>query len=151
MATDPARPASVNPGGVVVGVDGSKASQTALAWAATYAEKYGLGLEAVMTYQLGTVHGYPIPDVDDETKNKTARALRSAIVEVLGEDSGTVETVVRRPAALALLKAAENAALLVVGTRGRGAFSGMLLGSVSQHCVQHAPCPVVVIPPSANA
>ena len=48
----------------------------------------------------------------------------------------------------ALLEAAHGAQLLVVGSRGHGAFAGMLLGSVSQHCVQQAPCPVVVVPSS---
>lgn len=148
MTTEPAQPPSLNPGGVVVGVDGSVASQTALLWAANYAEKFDVGLEAVLSYQLGSLHGYPIPDVDDDGKNKAIKELHDSIVATLGEDSGTVETVVRRPAPLALLKAAKNAALLVLGTRGRGAFSGMLLGSVSQHCVQHAPCPVVVVPPA---
>jgi hypothetical protein len=47
-----------------------------------------------------------------------------------------------------LLDAASGAQLLVVGSRGHGAFAGMLLGSVSQHCVQHASCPVVVVPPA---
>jgi nucleotide-binding universal stress UspA family protein len=46
----------------------------------------------------------------------------------------------------ALLHAAAGAGLLVVGSRGHGTFAGIMLGSVSQHCVQHAPCPVVVVP-----
>ena len=142
-----ARSGSMKPGGVVVGVDGSKASQTALLWAATYAEKFDLDLEAVMTFQIGSHQGYPLPDVDDEVKNRTIKALNDSIAETLGEGADVVRTVVRRPAPLALLKAAETASLLVLGTRGRGAFAGMLLGSVSQHCVAHAPCPVVVIPP----
>jgi nucleotide-binding universal stress UspA family protein len=49
------------------------------------------------------------------------------------------------PPALELLKAAQNADLLVVGSRGHGAFAGMLLGSVSEHCVAHSSCPVVVV------
>ena len=49
------------------------------------------------------------------------------------------------PPALELLKAAQNADLLVVGSRGHGAFAGMLLGSVSEHCVTHSLCPVVVV------
>ena len=51
------------------------------------------------------------------------------------------------PAAEVLLRAAERADLLVVGSRGRGGFAGLLLGSVSQQCAQHAPCPVVIVPP----
>jgi nucleotide-binding universal stress UspA family protein len=50
------------------------------------------------------------------------------------------------PAAEVLLRAAERADLLVVGSRGRGGFAGLLLGSVSQQCAQHAPCPVVIVP-----
>jgi nucleotide-binding universal stress UspA family protein len=46
----------------------------------------------------------------------------------------------------ALLHAAAGAGLLVVGSRRHGTFAGIMLGSVSQHCVQHAPCPVVVVP-----
>ena len=147
MSTDRVRSGSVGPGGVVVGVDGSRASQTALLWASTYAKKFDLGLEAIMTYQLGSHQGYPLPDIDDEVKNRTVKALHDSIVETLGEEADVVRTVARRPAPLALLKAAETASLLVLGTRGRGAFAGMLLGSVSQHCVAHARCPVVVIPP----
>jgi len=46
----------------------------------------------------------------------------------------------------ALVGTSVGADMLVVGKRGHGGFAGLVLGSVSQHCVQHAPCPVTVIP-----
>ena len=66
-------------------------------------------------------------------------------------DKVTPTVLSARHPARALLDAAAWARLLVVGRRGRGGFSGMLLGSVSQHCVRHATAPVMVVPPDAGA
>ncbi len=63
---------------------------------------------------------------------------------VVGIADSTLHVVEANPAA-ALIDMCRDAQLLVVGSRGHGAFAGMLLGSVSQHCVQHACCPVVVV------
>lgn len=131
---------------VVVGVDGSDTSRVALAWAAEYARKYELPLEAVIAWDFGPYYGYPVPDFDEELRNWATESIADAVRSVLGEDAQITQRVVRGQSAPVLLEAAKTASLLVVGTRGRGAFAGMLLGSVSQHCVSHAPCPVVVIP-----
>src|SRR6478752_266297 len=73
-------------------------------------------------------------------------ALRQA--RVAGDAAGVdvVAKVVRGHAADALLDASRGADLLVVGSRGHGTFAGTLLGSVSQHCAQHARCPIVIVP-----
>jgi nucleotide-binding universal stress UspA family protein len=57
---------------------------------------------------------------------------------------------VEQPAPVALLNQAKDANLLVVGARGRGGFAGLLLGSVSQQCIHHSPCAVVVVPQPAS-
>lgn len=71
-------------------------------------------------------------------------------VKATGDDTDPPVRVITRAvhgnAAWVLLQAATGAQLLAVGRRGHGAFPGMLLGSVSEHCVQHATCPVVVAP-----
>jgi nucleotide-binding universal stress UspA family protein len=64
----------------------------------------------------------------------------------LAPSAPIVTRVVQGHPAQVLLDAARGADLLVVGSRGHGTLAGMLLGSVSQHCVQHSPCPVVVVP-----
>lgn len=79
--------------------------------------------------------------------------LEQAVTDALGPHPGiplVTQVVEGHPAQTLTAMCQEDADLPVVGSRGRGAFEGMLLGSVSQHCVQHACCPVVVVRPYAG-
>lgn len=136
---------------VVVGVDGSDNSAHALRWAAEYARKYELPLVAIAAWGLPVTGGYSPyyggqDDHSDELQDSTKTMLDTTIREA-GLDENEVQAhAVRDHPAHALLAAAKSARLLVVGARGHGGFVGMLLGSISQQCIQHAPCPVVVVP-----
>jgi nucleotide-binding universal stress UspA family protein len=66
--------------------------------------------------------------------------------DVVGSGVTATPVLVEGQPADALCAEAEGAELLVVGSRGLGGFHGLLVGSVSQQCVHHAPCPVVVVP-----
>ncbi|MFI6844184.1 universal stress protein [Kitasatospora sp. NBC_00085] len=85
--------------------------------------------------------------LDPELADATGKMLTQAVAEVVGDDPPVEveESVVLGNAAEVLLERSCGAELLVVGSRGHGGFSGALLGSVGQHCVQHARCPVVVV------
>jgi len=139
---------------VVVGVDGSDGSKAALRWAADYARPVQGRLRVVGAWQFPTMYyGYAVALPEDDLATETEHAVRDAVVEVLGSEPGIeIETCIEQgPAAEVLRDAAEAADLLVVGSRGHGAFAGMLLGSVSSHVVHHADCPVVVVrPPKAG-
>ncbi|MFI9103033.1 universal stress protein [Streptomyces fildesensis] len=139
---------------VVVGVDGSECSKSALKWAMTYARMTDATVEAITTWQNPDTYVYSYgwaPGLIDisEIPASIRKNLDAAIADVSGQFERPVEVLARvvegHPAEV-LLEAAVGAQLLTVGSRGHGTFAGILLGSVSQHCVQHAPCPVVVVP-----
>jgi nucleotide-binding universal stress UspA family protein len=136
-------------GRIVVGVDGSKASKDALAWAARQAKLTGASLQVIMTWHVPTAaYGAPIPlPTDYDFIADSHSELDKVIHEVLGEHPGleVSPVVLEGHPATRLIEASEGADLVVVGSRGHGAFTGMLLGSVSEHCVSHASCPVVVV------
>ncbi|MFD8596000.1 universal stress protein [Kitasatospora sp. NPDC059646] len=143
---------------IVVGVDGSPASVDALRWAVGQAHAVGAAVEAVTAWQHPNAPGWTgHPDDEDFAAGIARKTLDAAIAEASDPERPVwiAARVVRGGAVAALLAAARDAELLVVGSRGHGGFAGALLGSVGQHCVQHAPCPVVVVrhdasPPSAR-
>ncbi|RPE31888.1 universal stress protein [Kitasatospora cineracea] len=137
---------------IVVGVDGSASSERALRWAARQAQLTGEPLRVVLAWQLPPGYGMPVDFSDTDFEGQARQALESSVAEALGEHPGVdvVRRVIQGHPAPVLIEEARDAGLLVVGSHGRGAFTGMLLGSVSGHCVHHAPCPVLVVrePPS---
>ncbi len=137
---------------VVVGVDGSAESVAALRWAARYATATGARVRAMLAWHYpGAVGGPPTgitPEpVRDQTEEQVHQALDEAIAKAYeGQDvSGVEKSTVYGHPAQALIEASREADLLVVGSHGHGAFTGMLVGSVSIHCVTNAYCPVVVV------
>ena len=142
----PGSPAGAS-GTIVVGVDGSEPSLGALRWAYRQAQLTGSHLRAVMSWDIpATVYWYPFPEGMD-FQTATEEALQKALHATLGANPAVPVTAVvleGHPAPV-LIQEAEGADLLVVGNRGHGEFSGMLLGSVSEHCVSQANCPVVVV------
>jgi nucleotide-binding universal stress UspA family protein len=129
---------------IVVGVDGSGSSVQALRWAARQAQLAGATVHAVAAWEYPVHYGLtPYRDLADEA----GKMLSTAVREALGAQPSVPvrKSVVAGHAAKALLDAADDAQLLVLGSHGRGGFAGALLGSVSQHCVQHSPCPVVIV------
>jgi len=133
---------------IVVGVDGSVPSKAALAWAVRQAQLTGAAVEAVIAWEFPAIYGYPAPVVlDVDYAGIAAKVVADVIAEVSspGEPVKIRSTVAEGNAAQVLLDASAGAELLVVGSRGHGGFTEALLGSVGQHCVHHATCPVVVI------
>jgi nucleotide-binding universal stress UspA family protein len=137
---------------IVVGVDGSESSKAALTWAVHQAELTGASVEAVIAWHYPVmVGGLPFAPIGvlegSDFSGFAATVLRNAIAATIPADGPVkVSSTVREGnAAQVLLDAADGADLLVVGSRGHGGFTEALLGSVSQACVHHAPCPVVVI------
>ena len=135
---------------VVVGVDGSAESVAALRWAARYAAASGARVQALLAWHYpGAVGGPPMekaPEaIHEQTDAQMHETLDAAIAKAGQEAAGVEKHTAYGHPAQALIEASREADLLVVGRHGHGAFRGMLLGSVSIHCVTGAHCPVVVI------
>ena len=133
---------------IVVGVDGSGSSVRALNWAAQQAELTGALLEVITTWEWPMSYGWAAPYVPDWDPSADARKVLTEAVELVRQahPGVTVETnVAEGHPAPALVEASRGADLLVLGSRGHGEFVGMLLGSVSEHCVTNAHCPVLVV------
>jgi nucleotide-binding universal stress UspA family protein len=132
---------------IVVGVDGSEHSAAALRWAEEEATLRGEPLVPVLVWAFLDQHHpdgqvYFDADYDDDDARV---ALSSYVASAIGEDAEVELRVVSDRAARGLVSAAEAASMLVVGARGLGGFKSLLLGSVSQSCLHHAPCPVAIV------
>ena len=137
---------------VVVGVDGSEESVAALRWAADYAKAAGATVQALIAWHYPDVAGaapvgHAPPPIRHETEDRIRATLDQAVRQVYPDPAGAgVQTrLAYGHPSKALVEASKGASLLVVGSRGQGAFTGMLLGSVSMHCVTSASCPVTVV------
>lgn len=131
---------------IVVGVDGSPSSTRALRWALSQVELTGGDVHAVNVWRLPTTAGWDtVLDAVDWAANARL-ALDTTVTAAAPDGAPHVHRhVIEGHPAKALLEAAADADLLVVGNRGHGAFPGMLVGSVGLHLLAHAPCPVVMV------
>ena len=143
-------------GGILVGHDGSASAQEALVWAGGLAARAALELHVLRTWSMITAPqpkawepGYvpPLSDYEQAVRDELTAQVAAAALDPAVE---VTLHVLHRPAAQGLIEAAEGADLLVVGARGRGGFAGLLLGSVSDQAVHHAPCPVTVVRTGAH-
>jgi nucleotide-binding universal stress UspA family protein len=137
---------------IVAGVDGSAPAMAALAWAAREAKLHDSRLAVVQTWNPPVPAGPYALQLDEHDEAELARATidiahhsRAQVVDPVLDRARVEVRVLRGAAAPALIDAAHGADLLVVGSRGHGGFASLLLGSVSQACAQHAPCPVAVV------
>jgi nucleotide-binding universal stress UspA family protein len=155
---------------IVVGVDGSPGSDAALGWALAEAKLRGAVVRAVTVYEppqvpvggavIGAAGMVPAEIVEEDVERLRSAAATTAerVLDDAIARAGTEVTAgitIERAAvegspAETLIDAGRGAELLVLGSRGRGGFVGLLLGSVSQQCAQHPPCPVVILPPPAE-
>jgi nucleotide-binding universal stress UspA family protein len=141
---------------VVVGVDGSAGSREALQWAIAEARLQQVPLRAIhaWTYAeplIPPLIGYPysaeyVESAIDERRRAAEGLLEQETDAIAEAHEIEIERVIAEgSAARVLIDAVGEDDLLVVGSRGHGGFSSLLLGSVSQQCAQHAPCPVVIV------
>ena len=139
------------PGGVVVGDDGSPGAEVALRYALGEARRRNTDLHVIRAWRITTAlslsaQGGYVPALS-ELEADTRKDLQQRVNRILGdpEDVKLHVHTVYASAARALISASETADVVVVGSRGLGGFSSLLLGSVADQCTRHCACPVIVV------
>lgn len=135
---------------IVVGVDGSRHAAAALRAAIRQAELTDSLVHVVLAWEWPSIFSVPEPPPGQEGltfEEQAERRLDAAVEEVVGPEPQPRirKRVVQGSPTQVLLDAAQDASLLVVGSRGYGGFKGIMLGSVSQHLAQYAPCSVLIV------
>jgi nucleotide-binding universal stress UspA family protein len=137
---------------IVVGVDGSPSSRTALRWAVRQANLTNGTVDAVMAWGIPIVlQSYAMAPIYVEQDGSFEENVKKTIEAVVSEEVKLADSQAVRSLAInghpaqVLLGFAAGTDLLVVGSRGHGKFAEALLGSVSQNCVHHASCPVLIM------
>lgn len=139
---------------IVVGVDGSPGGRLALKWALREAARRGGTIQAVIAWQWDGPAAAPVPDVYPEAAKDRAvqilsRELDATMADFVTPPPVATEVVQGSPGAV-LTRAAQDADLLALGSHGHGRLHRAVLGSVSEECIRHASCPVVVVPLAAH-
>lgn len=138
---------NATPKAIIVGVDGSPSSINALHMAVDLARATGAPVEAVTAWQFPVMYDGTFPtevwSPEGEAEATLAAALETAFPA--GVPSNLTSSIIAGPTAGVLIARSKEASMLVVGSRGRGGFRGLLLGSVSTACAQHAHCPVLIM------
>jgi|KBSSwiStaDraftv2_1062776.scaffolds.fasta_scaffold02765_15 nucleotide-binding universal stress UspA family protein len=132
---------------IIVGVDSSPESEQALRWAARIAKAEGATITAVAAWENPVAYGWTTYPTDWNPRADTEKAVVATVDTVFGPErpEGLTITVVEAAPSRALLDAGKDALMIVVGSRGRGGFKELLLGSVSHAVSQHAEVPVLVV------
>jgi nucleotide-binding universal stress UspA family protein len=132
----------------VVGVDGSDHSRMALQWAVATAGPLGVSVRAAQSWMHPAAAAFPMgpdPMPLEDMDEHILRGIVTIVADACGAKARVTPTVLRGPPAGALVEAVTPDSVLVLGSRGLGGFTGLVLGSVSQECVEYASCPVIVV------
>ena len=134
---------------VVVGYDGSEGARAALDWARQEARLRAVPLVVVHAWAMPfspAYAGLPVPELQvQEAAKQGARRVLDEALSLLDDQAAVEALLVEGGAAAGLIGVVNADDILVVGSRGRGGFASLLLGSTGQQLAQHAPCPVVIV------
>jgi nucleotide-binding universal stress UspA family protein len=130
---------------IVVGIDGSDSSKSALSWAIAEARLRHAHIQLISTWEYPTAYGWTPPEIDVDLDAETRGMQADVLASIEHADLEITPIVLEGHPAPILVEASKSATLLVLGRSGHGAFTGMLLGSTSQYLATHSYCPLVIV------